>query len=297
MPFYALATIPLNSACKSDLSSEVWFADDATGCGNLTSLQSWWDKLNTYDPQFGYHPNGCKTWLITKQALEQTATNVFANTNVHVTTEARKHLGAPLGSESYINSKVSEEVKEWTEELDTLSEIVRIHPHVAYCAYIHGLKSKWLYLTRTTPDICDLLEPIETTLRQRFIPSLTSKPSPGDQMREVLSLPARLGGLAITNPKATAKEEHQASLQLTASLVSSIDEHSNPFTSNLARLQAKSHLRQTRRAKEKQRANTITEQLPEVLKHAVLLASEKGASSWPTALPLHQHGFSLHKST
>ena len=161
MPFYALATIPLISACKSDLSSEVWFADDATGCGSLTSLRSWWDKLNTYGPQFGYHPNGCKTWLITKQALEQTATNIFANTNVHVTTEGRKHLGAPLGSNSYIKSIVSEQVKEWTEELNTLSQIARIHPHAAYCAYIHGLKSKWLYLTRTTPEICDLLEPIK----------------------------------------------------------------------------------------------------------------------------------------
>ena len=112
-------------------------------------------------------------------------------------------------------------------------------------------------------------------------------------MREVLSLPARLGGLAITNPKVTAIEEHQASLLLTASLVSSIQEHTNPFTSNHARLQIKSHHRQTRHAKEKQRANTITEQLPEVLKRAVLLASEKGASSWLTALPLHQHAWLL----
>ena len=105
-------------------------------------------------------PNGCKTWLITKQALEQTATNIFANTNVHVTTEGKKHLGAPLGSESYIKSEVSEQVKEWTEELNTLSEIARIHPHAAYCAYIHGLKSKWLYLTRTTPDICGTAGPL-----------------------------------------------------------------------------------------------------------------------------------------
>ena len=44
MAFYALATLPLIEACEvSTLSREVWFADDATGCGPLTALREWWD--------------------------------------------------------------------------------------------------------------------------------------------------------------------------------------------------------------------------------------------------------------
>ena len=233
--------------------------------------------------------------MITKNSFKETATNIFAGTNVYVTTEGRRHLGAPLGSESYIKSEISEQVAQWKDELNTLSNIARTHPHAAYCAYIHGLKSKWQYIARTTPNIYELLEPLEDTLRQRFIPSLTGRPPPDDLTREVLSLPARLGGLAITNPKTTADQEHQSSLQLTAALVQHIRQHTNPQSSDHARGQMKAYLRQERRSHESQRANLITEQLPEALNRAVLLASEKGASSWLTALPLQQHGFSLHK--
>ena len=49
----------------------VWFGDDATGCGSLQALCSctcrWWDKLTSHAPRFGYHPSGCKTWLMTKK--------------------------------------------------------------------------------------------------------------------------------------------------------------------------------------------------------------------------------------
>ncbi len=39
----------------------------------------------------------------------------------------------------------------------------------------------------------------------------------------------------------------------------------------------------------------LTELLPDTLQRAMDLASEKGASSWLTALPLSEHGFTLHK--
>ena len=74
-------------------------------------------------------------------------------------------------------------VKEWVDELIQLSDITRTHPHAAYCVYIHGLKGKWLYLARTTPNICDLLQPLETTPRHKFIPAITGRPSPGDLER------------------------------------------------------------------------------------------------------------------
>ena len=36
--------------------------------------------------------------------------------------------------------------------------------------------------------------------------------------------------------------------------------------------------------------------LPDTLQRALILASERGASSWLTSLPLTEHGFTLHKS-
>ena len=217
MAFYALATVPLIKACKVlDLAGEAWFADDATGSGRLTALRTWWDKLTAFGPNFGYHPNGDKTWLVVSESLKDAATGVFEGTSVQVTTQGWKHLGAALGSRPFVEQCVSQQVKEWTAELEQLSIIACSHPQAAYCAYSHGLKGRWLYLARTVPNIGNLLQPLENTLRQRFIPALTGRPAPSDTERELLALPARIGCLGIANPAATAQREHQASMQLSS---------------------------------------------------------------------------------
>ena len=46
-------------------------------------------------------------------------------------------------------------------ELKKLAGITRNQPHSAYCALTQSLKSKWLYLVRTTDDISDQLQPVE----------------------------------------------------------------------------------------------------------------------------------------
>ncbi len=42
-------------------------------------------------------------------------------------------------------------------------------------------------------------------------------------------------------------------------------------------------------------ASTLKASLPSSLNRAMALASEKGASSWLTTLPIEEHGFTLHK--
>ena len=51
----------------------------------------------------------------------------------------------------------------------------------------------------------------------------------------------------------------------------------------------------TRMRCQKESAKALSPQLPPDLRRAVEVASEKGASSWLTALPLERHGFGLHK--
>ena len=60
------------------------------------------------------------------------------------------------------------------------------------------------------------------------------------------------------------------------------------------------HLRQATHVANRDRATTATKQLaaklPAAQSRSLTLASEKGASSWVTALPLSCHGFVLHKA-
>ncbi|KAL5479245.1 hypothetical protein EMCRGX_G022742 [Ephydatia muelleri] len=56
MPMYALATLPLMHHVNHDIG-QVWYADDATATGKLTNLRTWWDKLVSLGPAYGYHVN------------------------------------------------------------------------------------------------------------------------------------------------------------------------------------------------------------------------------------------------
>lgn len=71
----------------------------------------------------------------------------------------------------------------------------------------------------------DILAPLEKSIQSRFIPALKGQTPPEIHTREILALPARLGGLGLTNPTITAK--HHSNL-MTATQLSRVYEEENP---------------------------------------------------------------------
>jgi len=54
------------------------------------------------------------------------------------TTEGKHHLGAALGSPNFCEMcYVCEKVAYWVSCVQKLSVIAKIHPHVAYCTFMH----------------------------------------------------------------------------------------------------------------------------------------------------------------
>ena len=85
-------------------------------------------------------------------------------------------------------------------------------------------------------------------------------------------------------------------LYITAPLVALIvtQEESLPDDCNV-----KQRINSTKQNKEKlliEKGNKIESQLEPDMRQAVLQAKEKGASSWLTVIPLHEHGFALNKA-
>ena len=60
-------------------------------------------------------------------------------------------------------------------------------------------------------------------------------------------------------------------------------------------MKAKAEVHNLNCAKSSTEASRIKQFLPDNLKRAMDLASEKGASSWLTTLPIDEYGFALHK--
>ena len=158
MPMYVFATITLINRLNVALDlKQVWYADDATASGSLSSLRTWWDHLSSVGPAFGYHANATKTWLLTKEDHVDRAKVLFGDTNVNITTHGHPHLGAPLGSIEFVHQFVANKVNQWTQELLLLSDIARAQPHSAFAAFTHSHVHKFSFLCRTTPNIEALL--------------------------------------------------------------------------------------------------------------------------------------------
>ncbi len=135
-----------------------------------------------------------------KEEHENKAKVLFAHTNVHITINGKRHLGAALGANTFTEEYVSSKVAEWVKEIKHLSTIALTQPHAAYAAYIHGLSSHWTYISRTIPDIQDLLQPLEVAIHQHFIPALTGREACSAAERDLLALPVRLGGMGLAIP-------------------------------------------------------------------------------------------------
>ena len=102
--------------------------------------------------------------------------------------EGQRHLGAALGSRTFVESYVTGMVQKWVRE--QLAAIVSSHPHAAYTAMTHGLSSKWSYLSRMILNIS------ENAIRYKILPTLSSRSAFTDQERDLFALPIDWEALA-----------------------------------------------------------------------------------------------------
>ena len=171
-----------------------------------------------------YYPNSKKCWLVVKPEKEGRAKEMFAGTDINITTEGRKHLGAALGSRSYLEQYVGGKVEDWVGEVTRLAEFARSQPQASYAAFTFGLRHRWTYFMRTLPDTENLLQPLERAISDVFIPSLIGR-NCSEAERDLVALPVRVGGLGFINPSDSADAQYSPSVS--APLVSKIEVQSH----------------------------------------------------------------------
>ena len=88
---------------------QVWFADDATAAGRLLTLRLVAACSNDQGPDFGY-----KTHLIVKPELANEANRIFDNTNVQISTNGQRHLGAAI---RFIEAYAAQKIVKWVNEI------------------------------------------------------------------------------------------------------------------------------------------------------------------------------------
>ena len=116
------------------------------------------------------------------------------------------------------------QAESWLKELEGLSSVAITQPHAAFCAFTHGVVSKWRYLFRTTGQTEESLQSLEDAIRYRFSPAVTGHSALSENERDIISLPARMGGLDLCNPKELVQEEYRNSHSATRHLAWAISE-------------------------------------------------------------------------
>ena len=112
----------------------------------------------------------------------------------------------------------------------------------------------------------------------------------------ILNLPARLGGMGSLDPSVEADIEYENSLLVTTQLADQIyDQKAHLQVDEETQGQIMHDLRKRKEQRWKNRHEQMQNVLSDRMKRILLLASEKGASTWLTSLPLKSYGFRLNK--
>ena len=143
MPSYAIGLLPLMMRTgnyeESSKVKQSAYADDVCGAGRLKELKRWWEIIVKYGPCIGYFAEPKKSWMIVKPEHKEQAVKLFGGSDINKTQNGNKHLGAAIGTENFKDSFVEEKVEIWVKQVEELSKIAWVDPHLAYSAFIHGL--------------------------------------------------------------------------------------------------------------------------------------------------------------
>ena len=112
----------------------------------------------------------------------------------------------------------------------------------------------------------------------------------------LIALPARQGGLGIPIPTRAASRQFTGSMEITAPLVGLIAQKSPQYSAvaQARQKEAKAAVRRRNLANNTEEADALIPKLTKIKQMAMEQASEKGASSWLTTIPVLRYGYNLN---
>ena len=135
MFMYPVSSLPLISSLDHLYQlTQVWYADDASACGNLDSLREWFYILKESGPSFGYFPEPSKSFLVVDDKQLSRATEAFSGFGINVVCCRRLLEGVIRNTVGRI-AIIETLIKQWVSELECLTMIVSTQPQAAFAAF------------------------------------------------------------------------------------------------------------------------------------------------------------------
>ena len=294
MFMYAVSTIPLISSLDHlNQLTQVWYADDASACGDLHSLSEWLLLLMKHGPSYGYFPEPTKSYLVVDKKFTVQASKIFDQLGIKVV-HSRRFLGGVIGDKPGKSAFVSDLTKKWVSKLKCLTMIATTQPQAAYAALTKSLQHEWSYIQRVVPGCESSFHEIEHMLANDLLPTIFGcEVSPVE--RELFTLPARMGGLGIVNPTEMCDFSFTTSRKCSDIIVQAIkgeaafevDAHAELWSN------VKSEMQAAREQQLNSKFDSILNKFDQSHQRAIRRAKDTKISSWLTVVPAAKSHFDL----
>jgi hypothetical protein len=288
-----------------ELRVQGWYADDGQAVGTLDELRKWAGKLLAEGPKYGFIVKLAKCLVVLGDPdLADKAQRMFEGTGIKVAKGGSRDLGAALGSDEFVSHFLKGKCDDWVAMVERLAEFARTQPHAAHSAFTRSLKHKWTFTQRTMPGAEEFLQPLEDAIREKFLPSMFGPDGNwmeiSPQLRDLIALPARLGGLGIPNPVEQAPRCHADSVKLTKHLAylvatSQQHDHCDSAEDKKAIKKAIASIKAANAKRQEEEWQRIHREAEPKLARVMEFTSEKGASGLFSASPLRKYGLPIEK--
>ena len=294
MMLYAVAVLPLIHSLRAPGKwIQNWYADDSSCVADLPSLRTWFEELLNRGPAYGYFPEPSKTVLVVGPSDIQQASELFADLGIKVVTGGR-FLGGFIGEKTLAAEFVSSKVQLWCHCIGQLSDVAEKQPQAAHAALARSLQFEWCHLQWVIPDCANHFVPLRNVLNDSFYPALLGGPTSTHELC-LFALPARFGGLGISDPVESALMAFSSSREGASVLVDAIHGATEfCVTAHLEQLARVRHDVSGRRKEYAQSVlSSVLESLPSPTCRSIKRAIDFQTSGWLTVLPLACHQFDL----
>ena len=139
--------------------TQVWYADDASGCGGIADIRKCFDCLRQSGPDFGYFVNVKKCCLVVDRLFLDEAHSHFSDLGIQIVC-GQRYLGGFLGDSVGRATFVEKKVERWVSAVGCLAEISVTQPQAAFAALTKSLQCEWRYLQCVVPDCGALFVPL-----------------------------------------------------------------------------------------------------------------------------------------
>ena len=209
--------------------------------------------------------------------------------------EGKRFLGGSIGDGNEKNIYLKKKELEWVDKIEKLSFLAKTEPQCALSGLTKSLQAEWSFSHRVLGGSTQLFQPLENLLMEKFLPAILGTSSISSMERLLFCLPARKGGLGVSNPTSFADESYNTSREAVTVLYDAIvDQHGFSYEDHrkqVSRSRKKHH--QIMEEKHEELLGELLNELPADQVRAVKRIDEGSLSAWLTALSIAAENFDL----